>query len=55
MIKILRVKCSRCGSKSRIPYIGFITQHGVKIYISKYPLDILKCKKCGNILGEAKE
>jgi len=37
MIKILKVKCSRCGSKSSIPYIGFITQHGVKIYISKYP------------------
>jgi hypothetical protein len=32
----------------------FITQHGVKIYISKYPLDVLKCEKCGNILSERK-
>jgi hypothetical protein len=55
MIKNLKVKCRTCGYKNRIPFNEFIvkqTASEFKVYIPRYSLEVVKCKKCGKVIGE---
>jgi hypothetical protein len=57
----LRTKCSSCGHWNRIPVNKiFIEQPTsepkVKILVPMYePLEVVKCKKCGEIIAEPRE
>lgn len=57
----LRMKCSSCGCWNRIPVNKvFIEQPTSEpkatAYIPMYdPLEVVRCKKCGNIIAESKE
>jgi hypothetical protein len=57
------MKCSNCGHWNRVPVNKvFIEQtspidpNKVKVMVPMYePLEVAKCKKCGNIIAEPKE
>lgn len=57
----LRMKCPNCGHWNRVPVNKiFIEQPSpepkVKVLIPIYePLEVIKCKKCGQIIAEPKE
>jgi len=61
MLRKLRMKCSSCGRWNRVPVNKiFIEQPSpepkVKVFIPMYdPLEVTKCKKCGQVIAEPKE
>jgi hypothetical protein len=60
MKRILRMKCSKCGHWNRVPVNKFFVEQStsepkVKAYIPFYePLEVVKCKKCDQIIAEPK-
>ncbi|MEM3551715.1 MAG: hypothetical protein QXK47_03585 [Candidatus Bathyarchaeia archaeon] len=61
MKRTLRMKCPTCGLWNRIPVKKiFVEQPSpepkVKVIIPMYePLEVSKCKNCGQIIAEPKE
>jgi len=61
MRKILRMKCPFCGCWNRFPVDKvFVEQHvsdpKIKAFIPMYkPLELIRCKKCGEIIGNPNE
>jgi len=57
----LRMKCSSCGHWNRVPVSKIFVEPDspepkVKVLIPIYePLEVSKCKKCGEIIAEPKE
>lgn len=58
--KVLRMKCSSCGSWNRVPANKILveppnSEPKVKVLIPMYErLEIVKCKKCGKVIAEPK-
>lgn len=61
MKRILRMECSYCGHWNKVPTSKiFIEQNTfdseVKAYVRVYePLEVVKCKKCGEVIAEPEE
>lgn len=63
MEKSLKLKCSNCGHWNRVPVNKVLIEQPssepkVKVSIPMYkhkPLRVVKCEKCGKIIGEPKE
>ena len=57
----LRMKCSNCGHWNRVSVNKIFVESDslepkVKVLIPMYaPLQVTKCKKCGNVIAEPKE
>ena len=59
--KHLRMKCPKCGHWNIVPVNKIFVEPDspepkVKVLIPMYePLEVTKCKKCGNVIAEPKE
>jgi hypothetical protein len=51
--KNLRIKCSNCGYKNKVPFNGFFVE-GEKyaVYSPRYPLELLRCERCRKVIEE---
>jgi len=57
----LRMKCPNCGHWNRVPESKVLVEQDspepkVKVFIPMYlPLQVSKCKKCGEVIAQPKE